>query len=400
MKIKNFKTKTLTLTLLTSLCVSAGFLNPASADEVTPETTDASTQEALDSTPTFDPSQVMTLEELQSKVDALQSEANKINESLLTATKNYETSITELETANIKAVDAEAKALKAEEEAEIAKDKMGTFARNSYINPISNEAALLNVATGDPGEAMKGAEYLEKIGESNSIILTDATTKKEIALKERISANKLKADADTKAKELQTELTLVQEEATKANEALNLKAEQLKIIQDKIAATGADASVAFNIEANAELCLTNILTPPPAAPQWGGFLNGMIPPEALCSVGDGQMLRWDAAVAYNLLKIEYEAHFGTPLGLTDTYRSYESQVTVFALKPGLAATPGNSNHGWGLAIDFDGLGGYDTPQYQWMLENAPRFGWYNPPWAQQNGSGANEPWHWNYGTFD
>lgn len=69
-----------------------------------------------------------------------------------------------------------------------------------------------------------------------------------------------------------------------------------------------------------------------------------------------------------------------------------------ASKGYLAAEPGTSNHGWGTAIDIgDSVGGYGTTEYNWMLENAPAFGWDNPDWARAGGS-KSEPWHWEYGT--
>ncbi|MCU1602076.1 MAG: D-alanyl-D-alanine carboxypeptidase, partial [Frankiales bacterium] len=73
------------------------------------------------------------------------------------------------------------------------------------------------------------------------------------------------------------------------------------------------------------------------------------------------------------------------------FRSYQE-------KPGLAAVPGTSNHGWGQAVDFCG-GVEDTysPAYNWMVANASRFGWRHPDWARPGGSRP-EPWHWEFGT--
>jgi len=59
-----------------------------------------------------------------------------------------------------------------------------------------------------------------------------------------------------------------------------------------------------------------------------------------------------------------------------------------------ASTPGQSNHGWGQAIDF-GSGvntSLTSPEYLWMRANAPRFGWTHPEWARR--SAFLEPWHW------
>ena len=82
--------------------------------------------------------------------------------------------------------------------------------------------------------------------------------------------------------------------------------------------------------------------------------------------------------------------------VSDSYRTFAAQVRLYGVKPALAAVPGTSNHGWGLAVDLcGGLRSFGTAQYAWMAANAPRFGWSNPPWAAQ-GQGREEPWHWEF----
>ena len=135
-------------------------------------------------------------------------------------------------------------------------------------------------------------------------------------------------------------------------------------------------------------------------PSWGGWSNGSIPSGALCELGvDGHALRCDAAAGYAAMSRAYAAAFGTPLCLTDSYRSFGAQVTAFALKPGLAAVPGTSNHGWALAVDLcGGVNVFGTPQWRWMAENAGRFGWVQPPWAGVRAEKP-EPWHWEFGVI-
>jgi hypothetical protein len=138
--------------------------------------------------------------------------------------------------------------------------------------------------------------------------------------------------------------------------------------------------------------------PGPVTPAWGGHSNGQIPGEALCALGVARhALRCDAAVAYGRMSAEFHAAFGTPLAITDSYRSLASQVSAFARKPGLAAVPGTSNHGWALAVDLGGgINIARSPQWTWMTENAGRFGFVQPDWAQPGGEKP-EPWHWEYG---
>lgn len=134
---------------------------------------------------------------------------------------------------------------------------------------------------------------------------------------------------------------------------------------------------------------------------WGGFSNGMIPTANLCAVSatSTHRLRCDAAAAYRALAAAYQRKFGSPLCLTDSYRSYDAQVTLYGQKPTLAAVPGTSNHGWALAVDLcGGVERFGTPQHAWMQQNGPRFGWVHPQWARQGGS-REEPWHWEFGNL-
>ncbi len=132
---------------------------------------------------------------------------------------------------------------------------------------------------------------------------------------------------------------------------------------------------------------------PPETPQ----ANGRIDESYLCTLWDGRtQIRADAAVSLALLNQQYRARFGTDICMTDGYRSYAAQVAVRQRKPGLAARPGTSEHGFGLAVDVCGGVEAQGDGYWWLRENAATFGWENPPWAQRDGRGPFEPWHWEY----
>jgi murein DD-endopeptidase MepM/ murein hydrolase activator NlpD len=133
---------------------------------------------------------------------------------------------------------------------------------------------------------------------------------------------------------------------------------------------------------------------------WGGFSNGMIPNDRLCSNGAGvHVLRCDAATAYRSLAKAFQRRFGKTLCITDSYRSYAEQVRLYTVKPSLAALPGTSNHGWGLAVDLcGGIQRFGSAEHDWMLANAERYGWTHPRWAKQGGSRP-EPWHWEFGNL-
>ena len=128
------------------------------------------------------------------------------------------------------------------------------------------------------------------------------------------------------------------------------------------------------------------LTPPA---ELVGYGNGRIPSDRLESIGVGShKLHAPAATAYRRMTADAAAQ-GVDIGITDSYRSYDSQVELAGRKGlysqgGLAASPGTSNHGWGLAVDLD----LDATAQQWMRDNAQRYGFVEDT--------PREPWHWGY----
>jgi LAS superfamily LD-carboxypeptidase LdcB len=77
------------------------------------------------------------------------------------------------------------------------------------------------------------------------------------------------------------------------------------------------------------------------------------------------------------------------VGITDSYRSYDEQVDLAKRKGlysqgGLAAQPGTSDHGWGMAADLD----LNAKALSWMRANGEKYGFdENVP---------RESWHWTY----
>lgn len=124
--------------------------------------------------------------------------------------------------------------------------------------------------------------------------------------------------------------------------------------------------------------------------------NGQLDTAELCMLWDGvHQLRADAAVAISEMDVAFKARFGADLCLTDGYRTLASQKTLKYEKGGLAAVPGTSNHGWGLAVDLCSDETSGAP-WEWLNENGAVYGWQNPDWAKRGGSGPHEPWHWEY----
>jgi len=116
----------------------------------------------------------------------------------------------------------------------------------------------------------------------------------------------------------------------------------------------------------------------------------MLPPSSLAPVGVGSHKAQPvAADAFKAMRAA-AAKDKVDLGITDSYRSYAAQVDVKRRKPNLAATPGKSNHGWGLAFDMSFGSNQNSPGYKWMVQNASKFGFKGP--LQK----PFEPWHWEY----
>jgi carbon monoxide dehydrogenase subunit G len=133
--------------------------------------------------------------------------------------------------------------------------------------------------------------------------------------------------------------------------------------------------------------------------EWGGYENGKIPASALCAISWQTVdhLRCDAAAKFEALNTAYKATWGANICVNDAYRSYEKQVALYKqLGPDVAAVPGTSNHGWGIAVDLGcGVGVFGNARHVWFAGNAPRYGFTQPEWALIGSSRA-EAWHWQF----
>ena len=117
--------------------------------------------------------------------------------------------------------------------------------------------------------------------------------------------------------------------------------------------------------------------------------NGKIPASALEQVGNTRHKLW-APAAQSLTQMIAEAEKdGVKIGITDSYRPYAEQVDLAKRKGlysqgGLAARPGTSEHGWGMAADLD----LNAKAQAWMKQNGERYGFVN--------NVPRESWHWAY----
>ncbi len=117
--------------------------------------------------------------------------------------------------------------------------------------------------------------------------------------------------------------------------------------------------------------------------------NGTIPASALSTVAGTSHSLWEPAARSLEALRSAAAGDGVTVGITDSYRTYGTQVDLVRSKGlysqgGLAATPGTSMHGWGVAVDLQ----LDSTAQAWMRRNAGRFGYVE--------NVSREPWHWQY----
>ena len=137
----------------------------------------------------------------------------------------------------------------------------------------------------------------------------------------------------------------------------------------------------------------------------GDGSNGHLPSSVMClipwgtdQVGALQYLRCDAAAALTAMNDAFRAHFGTPVDMDLTYRSYADQVVIREYYGARAAAPGTSRHGLGTALDvqeWPDVYGFDTPRYAWLVATGPDFGWSAPASVRADAPFP-EYWHFEY----
>lgn len=262
-----------------------------------------------------------------------------------------------------------------------ARRELGDYAAGAYISGGSAATTAASLAQADPSELVSRQNTLSAVAETSTewvAVLKGAEFQAEFmhdraevfAAEAQVAVGRAKGAAlvadvlATKAEGLFDDL--VAQELEQQEKELE---EELR--RAKMAALGVTGSSAEHVP----LDLVH-------------YGNGRIPVEALTSIGSGHYLWHEAAVAFKALRKAAKAD-GITIGITDSYRSYEGQVSVAKRKGlysqgGLAAKPGTSNHGWGTALDLR----LDSAAQAWMRSNAYRFGYVEDV--------PREPWHWHY----
>lgn len=260
------------------------------------------------------------------------------------------------------------------------REPVAAIANSAYQHsPVDSFGTVFG--SGDPRATMRAAVDFAKLNRENKAMLRDMTEL--VGRKRRLvktSKNLIEAahNRSTQLKEQRKQLEARSEQQTQ---------QLISAMRD----IGLDVSRGERLPLGCH----------PGQVSLGGYPNGLIPTSMLCPLPqDSEYLRADAAVAFGKLNAAYADHFGKPICITDSYRSLAVQQDLYGRKPGLAAIPGTSNHGLGLALDLcDGINVFGSTEFLWMKHHASDYGFVHPDWAAASGSRP-EPWHWEYYKAD
>ncbi|MCA1711126.1 MAG: M15 family metallopeptidase [Actinobacteria bacterium] len=281
-----------------------------------------------------------------------------------------------------------------------AQARLDAVARRAYTHPLPETWSL--VTSVDPRALTRSLETLQVLrrvgatqrGAVEALALQRTGSRDRAArldaLRQQAQAEQLRLDAQLTALQARSAAVLAELEAAQAR-LERLRAEQRAQAQRAAAAARAAAG-------RQRLLASAVTTGTCSATADGSYANGFLPPEMLCplATAPGQQLAAQAAAAFDQLSERHRADLGRPLCVTDSYRDYAGQVAIFAQKPSLAATPGRSQHGWGLAVDLcGGIERFGSTESAWMAANGPAYGFAHPSWAEPGGSRP-EPWHWEF----
>ncbi|MDP9816729.1 M15 family metallopeptidase [Spirilliplanes yamanashiensis] len=156
-------------------------------------------------------------------------------------------------------------------------------------------------------------------------------------------------------------------------------------LADAVAATDGTAATAGAKKAGGSHTVNSKGVPTELA----AYGNGKIPANALEKVAGTNHKLWAPAAQSLTNMLAAAKRDGVTIGITDSYRSYDEQVDVARRKGlysqgGLAAKPGTSDHGWGMAVDLD----LNSKAQAWMRKHGKEYGFEEDT--------PREPWHWGF----
>jgi hypothetical protein len=342
---------------------------------------------------------------------AMRVEANAVQAQLSAGAKKLDAARLRLAQLQSKATAAKAAAAKLDRKLADLRRQIAQFAGDLYENPVPDMVTRV-LADDDIARSLQAGQLLKFANASRTEVLRQVAVDGQQAKVLRTAAAQAVATAADVQRSVTEQVKALQAKSAKAAARLEAAQAAYQAEQARIEAARAAKAKAARDEAaraaaarRAESLANNQVASPadcsaashgryPSGP-WGGYSDGLIPSSELCAIMGGGRLRPDAAVAFNRMSQSYAKTFGGAICVTDSYRSYSEQVRVFRQRPSLAAVPGTSNHGWGLAVDLGcGIQNFGSAQYRWMTSHAGAFGFVHPSWAVRN---PFEPWHWEFG---
>lgn len=278
----------------------------------------------------------------------------------------------------------------AQQEAVVAqgRSEVAVVARRMYMHPVQGQLQLAIGMTPDQVLGLLQTQgELEQLAGSDTEVVRRAQVA-QLAL-ERTHAQAMALDRAAKALADRSRTRLQALQALAADTSRQLLAASQALAQAQAREAARLAKLAGVRPNGGARCATS---------STAGQSNGQLDPAALCPLfmAPGQRMRTDAARWFNRMSAYHLKTTHAPLCVNDSYRSYARQVDVYRRTPSLAAVPGTSRHGWGLAVDLGcGVPQFGSPNYNWMRANAPRFHFVHPAWAEPSGS-MPEAWHWEF----
>jgi hypothetical protein len=345
------------------------------------------------------------LREQAGETQQAQAAVTDASQAAAAALERYRAAVQAQQQAQLEAATAQAALQRAQQDVDGQRQALGRWAWRVYTDGgmLHDSPAMLTLLDGGSTNDVATAKaWLQSVGAGEARVLDelrDARARLEQAF-ESATSTQQRADADAAT------AAAARDAADAAVAEHRAALERLQQAYDTTSKAAAEADEQAHVLALAGTWTGGPGNTTPFGPvgdcaggDVGAYPNGRLPVALLCPLpaAPGKYLRADAAYAFARMSRAYAAAFGHPICVTSAYRSYEDQVRVYAERPGFAAKPGRSNHGWGTATDLcGGIDSFGTATHDWMLANAPLFGWFHPAWAEPSGT-LPEPWHWEFG---
>lgn len=359
-------------------------------------------------------------------------QAERVTEGALAARANsaldeYQRARELVAAAELSVAQREAQLAAARNAAAAARNRLNEYTLRAYQNGVSGEAlaaARMLLGETDPADLARQLTYLGSMGDWSAHILeqaADAAAAERRATEAARAAAAARRTAETAAAgaKRRADALVAQQRALVARFAAQLSANQGAAVEAQHQAVALQRARALALAQARKVAAQRqqgalaaqraghrhapfaVVVPSGrcAGGNLSGYPNGQLPTAALCPLwgAPGHLLRGDAAATFSAMSKAFAEEFSTPICVTDSYRPYSVQVLLYSTKRALAAYPGTSQHGWGRAADLcGGIQTFGTAVHDWMVLNAPRFGWFHPAWAAPGGSQP-EPWHFEYG---